>query len=91
MEISCNIAFLLSPNAGALTATTFKVPRNLLITKVVKASPSKSSTIINTGLEVCTVFSKIGKISFMEEIFLSVTKINGFSNSAVIRSASVTI
>ena len=36
--ISLSIAFLLSPNAGALTAQTFNPPLNLLRTKVASAS-----------------------------------------------------
>ena len=48
--MSSNIAFLLSPNPGALTANTLKVPLNLLTTSVANASPSISSAIIKIGL-----------------------------------------
>jgi hypothetical protein len=37
IAISSNIAFLLSPNPGDLTAAIFKPPSNLLTTKVDKA------------------------------------------------------
>ena len=50
IAMSSNIAFLLSPKPGALTATTFKPPLNLLTTKVASASPSTSSDIIINGL-----------------------------------------
>ena len=50
MAISSNIAFLLSPKPGALTATTFKPPLSLFTTKVASASPSTSSDIIIKGL-----------------------------------------
>ena len=51
IAISSSIAFLLSPNPGALTAQTFNPPLNLFTTKVARASPSTSSAIINKGLE----------------------------------------
>ena len=50
IAMSSSIAFLLSPKPGALTATTFKPPLNLLTTNVAKASPSTSSEIIIRGL-----------------------------------------
>ena len=50
IAISSNICFLLSPNPGALTATTSNVPLNLLTTNVDSASPSTSSAIINNFL-----------------------------------------
>ena len=50
IAISSSIAFLLSPNPGALTATTFRPPLNLFTTKVARASPSTSSEIIIKGL-----------------------------------------
>ena len=62
-----------------------------MITNVVSASPSSSSAIISTGLEACTVSSNTGSISFILDIFLSVIRIYGLSNSAVILSVSVTI
>ena len=91
IAISCNIAFLLSPNAGAFTATHTKVPLNLLTTNVAKASPSTSSAIINNFLPCWAICSRIGKISCILEIFLSVIKIYGSSNTASILSESVTI
>ena len=50
IAISSNIAFLLSPKPGALTAAIFRAPLNLLTTSVAKASPSTSSAIISNGL-----------------------------------------
>ena len=50
--MSCNISLRRSPKPGALTAATFNEPRNLLTTKVAKASPSISSEIINNGFPV---------------------------------------
>ncbi len=37
VAISLSISFFLSPNPGALTATTFRVPLNLLTTNVANA------------------------------------------------------
>ncbi len=71
MAISSSIAFLLSPNPGALTADTFKAPLILLTTKVDSASPSTSSAIITKGLPAFAVCSNIGNKSFIAEIFLS--------------------
>ncbi len=89
--MSSNIAFLRSPYPGALTATTLNVPLNLFTIKVVNASPSTSSAIINNFAPDCTICSKIGKISWILLIFLSVIKMYGFSNNASILSISVAI
>ena len=62
IAISSSIAFLLSPNPGAFTATTFKPPLNLFTTKVANASPSTSSEIIIKGLPDCTTASNNGTI-----------------------------
>ncbi len=77
IAISSNIAFLLSPKPGALTATTSNVPRSLLTTIVANASPSTSSATIINFKFCCIVCSKIGNISCKFVIFLSVTRING--------------
>ena len=90
IAISSNIAFLLSPNPGALTAAIFRAPLNLLTTSVAKASPSTSSAIISNGLPDCATGSKIGKRSFIAEIFLSYKRMCGFSKSASIFSELVT-
>jgi len=71
MAISSSIALRRSPKPGALTAAIFKLARKRFTTKVCKASPSKSSAIINKGLPDCTAFSKIGRSSFMALIFFS--------------------
>ena len=74
MAMSSSIAFLLSPNPGALTPKTFKVPRSLLTTKVARASPSISSAIITTFLPICSTFSKAGNRSLTADTFLSVMR-----------------
>ena len=74
MAISSNMAFLLSPKPGALTAAIFKDPLILFTTRVASASPSTSSAIINNGLPVCATGSKTGSKSFILEIFLSCIK-----------------
>ena len=71
IAISSNIAFLLSPNPGALTAAIFREPLNLFTTSVARASPSTSSAIIISGLPVCATGSKTGSKSFIADIFLS--------------------
>ena len=90
IAISSSIAFLLSPNPGALTAAIFNEPLNLLTTKVANASPSISSAIIKSGLPDWATGSKIGSKSFITDIFLSVISIWGVSRSASIFSESVT-
>ena len=75
IAISSSIAFLLSPNPGALTAAIFNEPLNLLTTSVAKASPSISSAIIKRGFPDCATGSNIGSKSFITDIFLSVIKI----------------
>ena len=82
--ISSKTFFLLSPKYGVLIATQLKIFLILLITKVVNASPSISSAIINKHPPTLLTFSITGKISWIEEIFLSVIKIYGFSSSAII-------
>ncbi len=89
--ISCNISLRRSPKPGALTATTLNVPRILFKTSVGNASPSTSSAMINNGRPCSTMDCNNGKTSWMLEIFLSVTKIYGFSRSASILSLSVTM
>ena len=71
IAISSSIAFLLSPNPGALTAAIFKDPLILFTTNVASASPSTSSAIINKGFPVWATGSKTGRRSFILEIFLS--------------------
>jgi hypothetical protein len=88
--MSSSIAFLLSPNPGALTAATLRVPLSLLTTRVANASPSISSAIITKGRLVCAIFSRTGRRSFILLIFLSKIKIYGLSKSASIFSGLVT-
>lgn len=74
MAISFNIAFLLSPKAGAFTAQTFNPALNLFNTKVAKASDSTSSQMINKGLYSFMECSKKCKTEFTELIFFSAIK-----------------
>ena len=74
MAISFSISFLLSPKPGALTAAHLKVPLRLLRMMVVSASPSISSAMMTSFLPACTTCSSRGRISWMEEIFLSVIR-----------------
>ena len=90
IAISSSIAFLRSPNPGALTAQTFKVPRILLTTNVANASPSTSSATITRGLPILATCSRIGRRSFMLEIFFSCKRMYAPSISASILSAFVT-
>ncbi len=61
--ISSSMASRRSPKPGALTAKTLKVPRSLLTTRVVRASPSISSAMMTKFLVSLTSFSKKGKMS----------------------------
>ena len=71
IAMSSNIAFRLSPNPGALTATTLTTPLILFTTRVASASPSTSSAIIRRGLLALATPSSTGNISLMFVIFLS--------------------
>ena len=86
IAISSSIAFLLSPNPGALHAAALTMPLKLFTTKVANASPSISSAIINNGLPAFATDSNSGSKSLMFEIFLSNNKISGVSSSTVILS-----
>ena len=52
IAISFSISFCESPKLGAFVATTLNVPLNLLTIRVVNASLSISSAMINKGLLV---------------------------------------
>ena len=69
--MSSSIALRRSPKPGAFTAATRSVPRSLLTTSVASASPSMSSAMMSNGLPICATFSRIGRRSFIDEIFLS--------------------
>ena len=88
--MSRSISLRRSPKPGALVARTFKVPRSLLTTRVASASPSTSSAMIMSGARAAATFSSTGRMSWIEEIFLSVIRMNGSSSSASIRSGLVT-
>ena len=63
IAISSNMAFLLSPKPGALTAAIFSPPLNLFTTNVARACPSTSSAIINKAFPDWDTGSRIGNIS----------------------------
>ena len=86
MAISSSIAFLLSPNPGALQAAALTIPLKLFTTKVASASPSISSAMINKGFPAFATDSNNGSRSLIFEIFLSKRRIYGESNSTVILS-----
>lgn len=83
-------ALRLSPKPGALIAATFKIPLSLFMTNVASASPLTSSAIIRSGALNCVVCSNRGIISFIDDIFWSVTRIRAFSNSTIDFSRLVT-
>ena len=86
IAISSSIAFLLSPNPGALHAATLTMPLMLLTTRVARASPSTSSAIINNALPAFATDSSNGIKSLILEIFLSNNRINGSSKATFILS-----
>ena len=68
---SRSISLRRSPKPGALTATTFRMPRSLLTTSVASASASTSSAMISRSLwPVWTRFSSTGRSSVVPLIFL---------------------
>ena len=71
IAMSCSIAFRRSPNPGAFTAHTCKVPRSRFTTSVARASPSTSSAMISRGLPARATCSSSGSRSFIDEIFFS--------------------
>merc|ERR1719225_918559 len=71
IAMSCSVFFLLSPNPGALTAATWSPILSLLMTRVLKASPSISSATITSGLLAWLASSRAGMIAWMLEIFFS--------------------
>ena len=75
MAISCSISLRRSPKPGALTHTTFRVPRRRFTIRVDRASPSTSSAMISSFLPDWTICSRMGRMSAMTEIFLSVIRI----------------
>ena len=91
MAISLSISLRRSPKPGALTHTQVKLPRRRLTSRVASASPSTSSAMMTSFLPVLTICSSRGRISWMEEIFLSVMRIYGSSMTASILSVSVTM
>ena len=91
MAISRSISFRRSPKPGALTQTQLKLPRSRFTSRVARASPSTSSAMMIIFRPVLTTFSSTGRISWMEEIFLSVMRIYGSSRTASILSVSVTM
>jgi hypothetical protein len=62
IAMSYIVFFLLSPNPGALTATTLSPPLSLFTTNVARASLSMSSAIRTIGLCVFAAFSNKWRI-----------------------------
>ena len=72
IAMSSSMALRRSPKPGALTASTFRMPRSLLTTSVANASPSTSSAMSTMlRLPICVSFSSTGSRSFIDEIFFS--------------------
>ena len=71
IAMSSSIAFLRSPNPGALQAATLTTPLMLFTTRVARASPSTSSARTRRGLPALATASSRGNRSLMLEIFLS--------------------
>ena len=67
--------------AGAFTAARLSTPRSLFTTSVVRASPSTSSAMINSGLPDVGTFSRSGIRSRMLLIFFSWIRIRASSSS----------
>ena len=70
IAISSSIAFLLSPNPGAFTATALNTFLIVFTTKVARASPSTSSAINNKDLPSRATCSSNGTKSEIKLIFL---------------------
>src|SRR5439155_1550436 len=83
VAMSCSMALRRSPKPGALTPATLRMPRMLLTTRVASASPSTSSATTSSGRPALATPSSSGSSSRMLEIFLSTSRITGFSSSAV--------
>src|SRR5438046_2726237 len=82
VAMSCSMALRRSPKPGALTPATLRMPRMLLTTRVASASPSTSSATTSSGRPALATPSSSGSSSRMLEIFLSTSRITGFSSSA---------
>ena len=80
--MSSSMALRRSPKPGALTATTFRMPRIVLTTSVASASPSTSSATISSGRPALATCSSVGSRSRMLLIFLSNSSTYGFSRIA---------
>ena len=79
--MSSSMALRRSPKPGALTATTFRMPRMVLTTRVASASPSTSSAMISSGRPALATCSSVGSRSRMLLIFLSYSSTNGLSRT----------
>ena len=74
IDISSSIAFLRSPNAGALIPKIFNVPLILFTTNVARAWPSISSAIITKSRPTAVNFSRKGIRSSAFSIFSDVIR-----------------
>jgi len=80
--MSSSMALRRSPKPGALTATTFRMPRMVLTTRVASASPSTSSATISSGRPALATASSVGSRSRMLLTFLSYSSTKGLSSRA---------
>merc|ERR1719161_375817 len=90
MAMSSRYWLFRSPNPGALIATTLSWPRSLFTTSVARGSCSMSSAMIMSGHPPRIASSRMLTRSRAEVIFLSTSSSLQFSNSATMRSGSVT-
>ena len=58
-----------------MTHTTFRTPFRRFTSRVLRASPSTSSAMMNSFLPLWSICSSRGRMSLMTEIFLSVMRI----------------
>ena len=91
MAMSCSISLAAVAEAGALTHTTFRVPRRRLTIRVDRASPSHVLRDDQQLASTWTTCSSTGSSSWILEIFLSVIRMRASSRLASIFSVSVTI
>jgi len=68
IAISSNIAFLLSPNPGALHAAALTIPLKLFTTNVDNASPSMSSAIIKSGFPALATSDNFSLVQWCRRI-----------------------
>ena len=91
IAMSSMISLRRSPKAGAFSTRVLNTPLSLLRTRRERASPSTSSAMMTRSfLPDWAQVSRRGRMSLADEIFLSVTRMRGFSKIASWRLTSVT-